>query len=345
MADLRVNNITNSGGGTGPVIAGVTTVSSTAFMIMPSGNTEIRGAGGGIALIGAGYASPAADNLQKVTISTSSNATDFGDMARGTYEAAAVGSGTRALFMGGGGPVHTEIQYSIFSSGGGANDFGDLQIERQPWNARANDSVRGFVMGGSSPTSNPTRIGSIEVITMASTGDANIFGDLTKKSRRGGGCSSPTRAIHFTGRDDPARTKDIQFFTMATQGNAVKFGELTDDRDSFAGAFSSTTRGIAGGGSGSSTPYSNIIDYITIASEGNGTDFGDLTVKRISGGGTSSKTRGLFCGGYFSSPLSVKDEIDYVTIATTGNAKDFGDLTTATRNMDACSDAHGGLAE
>jgi len=57
----------------------------------------------------------------------------------------------------------------------------------------------------------------------------------------------------------------------------------------------------------------------------------------------SSKTRGLFCGGYFSSPLSVKDEIDYVTIATTGDAIDFGDLTTTTRNMDACSDVHGGL--
>jgi len=58
----------------------------------------------------------------------------------------------------------------------------------------------------------------------------------------------------------------------------------------------------------------------------------------------SSKIRGLFCGGYFSSPLSVKDEIDYVTIATTGDAIDFGNLATATRNMDACSDAHGGLA-
>ena len=343
MSDLRVNNITNSGGGTGPVIAGVSTVSSTAFMIMPSGNTEIRGAGGGIALIGAGYASPAADNLQKVTISTSSNATDFGDMARGTYEAAAVGSGTRALFMGGGGPVHTEIQYSIFSSGGGANDFGDLQIERQPWNARANDSVRGFVMGGSSPTSNPTRIGSIEVITMASTGDANIFGDLTKKSRRGGGCSSPTRAIHFTGRDDPARTKDIQFFTMATQGDAAKFGELTaDERDSHAGCFSSNIRGVVGGGVPSTAV--NTIEYITIATQGNSQDFGDLTVARYAGGGTSSKVRGIFTGGYqYPSTVVSKDIIDYVTIATTGDAIDFGDLTANTRNHDATSDVNGGL--
>tara|TARA_B100000963_G_scaffold65804_1_gene54036 strand:+ start:1047 stop:2075 length:1029 start_codon:yes stop_codon:yes gene_type:complete len=341
MSDLKVNNITSRDGNHGPIVAGVSTVASTGFMVMPSGNTEIRGASSGRGVIVGGY--PAVNTLQFVRISTLGNATDFGDLTRTTYENTSVGSATRGVTMGGI-PATFTIDYFIFSSGGGANDFGDLNLGRYAWNAGASNNVRGFVMGGSaSPAPTTPRIASIEVITMASTGDANIFGDLTKNSRRAAGCSSPTRAIHFTGRDDPARTKDIQFFTMATQGNAVKFGELTDDRDSFTGAFSSTTRGIAGGGSGSSTPYSNTIDYITIASEGNGTDFGDLTVNRISGGGMSSKTRGLFCGGYFSSPLSVKDEIDYVTIASTGNAADFGDLTTGTRNMDACSDVHGGL--
>ena len=44
MSDLKINNITNRGGDGGPVIAGVSTVSSSAFIIMPNGNTEIRGA-------------------------------------------------------------------------------------------------------------------------------------------------------------------------------------------------------------------------------------------------------------------------------------------------------------
>ena len=341
MSDLKINNITNRGGDGGPVIAGVSTVSSSAFMIMPSGDTAVRGASSGRGVIGGAY--PGTNTLQFVTIATTGNAQDFGDLSRTTYEGTLVGSATRGIMMGGV-PATFTIDYFTFSSGGGANDFGDLNLGRYAWNAGASDSIRGFVMGGSaSPVVSGDRISTIEVITMASTGDAIIFGDLTKNSRRGSGCSSPTRAIHFTGRDDPARTKDIQFFTMATQGNAVKFGEATDVRDSTAGAFSSTTRGVFGGGNSPDTPYSNVIDYITIASEGNATDFGDLTVKRISGGGMSSKTRGLFCGGYFSSPLSVKDEIDYVTIATTGDAIDFGDLTTTTRNMDACSDVHGGL--
>ena len=340
MSDLKINNITNGSGDGGPVIAGVSTVSTSAFMVMPSGNTEIRGAGSGIAVIGGGY--PANDVMQKVIIATKGNSTDFGDLSAARYEAGGVGSATRGLFMGGQ-PAPFTIDYTVFSSGGGANDFGNLRLGRNPWNAAANDSVRGFAMGGAaSPTPHLPRISSIEVVIMASTGDATFFGDLTKRSRRGGGCSSPTRAIHFTGRDDPARTKDVQFFTMATKGDAVKFGELTDDRDSFAGTFSSNTRGIAGGGT--SPSYTNTIDYITIASEGNAIDFGDLTQLRISGGGASSKVRGLFCGGYGSgSPITVHNIIDYVTIATTADANDFGDLTTNIRNMDATSDVNGGL--
>ena len=340
MSDLKINNITNRGGDGGPVIAGVSTVSSSAFMIMPSGDTAVRGASSGRGVIGGAY--PGTNTLQFVTIATTGNAQDFGDLSRTTYEGTSVGSATRGIMMGGV-PATFTIDYFTFSSGGGANDFGDLNLGRYAWNAGASDSIRGFVMGGSaSPVVSTDRISTIEVITMASTGDAIIFGDLTKNSRRGSGCSSPTRAIHFTGRDDPARTKDVQFFTMATQGNAVKFGELTDDRDSFAGAFSSNTRGIAGGGSPGS--YTNTIDYITIASEGNAIDFGDLTQVRISGGGASSKVRGLFCGGYSpGSPITVHNIIDYVTIATTGDANNFGDLTTSIRNMDACSDVNGGL--
>ena len=47
MSNLKINNITNRSGDGGPVIAGVSTVSTSAFMIMPSGDTAIRGAGSG----------------------------------------------------------------------------------------------------------------------------------------------------------------------------------------------------------------------------------------------------------------------------------------------------------
>ena len=54
MSDIRVNNITNRGGNGGPVIAGITTVSSNTFMVVPSGTTEARSAGSGRGVITSG---------------------------------------------------------------------------------------------------------------------------------------------------------------------------------------------------------------------------------------------------------------------------------------------------
>ena len=47
MSNLKINNITNRGGDGGPVISGVSTVATSAFMVIPSGDTAIRGAGSG----------------------------------------------------------------------------------------------------------------------------------------------------------------------------------------------------------------------------------------------------------------------------------------------------------
>ena len=55
---------------------------------------------------------------------------------------------------------------------------------------------------------------------------------------------------------------------------------------------------------------------------------------------------GLFCcGNCYPGSVVQTNVIDFVTIATTANATDFGDLTTNRRNMDACSDANGGIGE
>ena len=56
MSELRINNITDRAGSSGPIIAGVSTVSSTSHMVMPSGPTEMRG-GRGRGVIYAGSAS------------------------------------------------------------------------------------------------------------------------------------------------------------------------------------------------------------------------------------------------------------------------------------------------
>ena len=138
-----------------------------------------------------------------------------------------------------------------------------------------------------------------------------------------------TRGISLGGTN-PSRTNIISFINISTTGNAQTFGELLDKLNQ-NGAVSSSTRGISGGGFGTS-PTSNEIDtlnYITIASQGNAHDFGDLTLARRLLVGCSSQTRGIFAGGY-DAPNKY-NRMDYVTIATQGDAIDFGDLSAGTQ--------------
>ena len=46
MSDIKINNITDRSGSSGTVFAGISTVSTEAFMVMPRGNTEFRGGRG-----------------------------------------------------------------------------------------------------------------------------------------------------------------------------------------------------------------------------------------------------------------------------------------------------------
>ena len=92
-------------------------------------------------------------------------------------------------------------------------------------------------------------------------------------------------------------------------------------------AFSSSTRGVVGGGAiyaNSAYTLIDTIEYVTIASTGNAQDFGDLTGVNNYLSGTSNSVRGIFNQG--TSPTYL-NTIQYVTIASTGDAQDFGDLS------------------
>jgi hypothetical protein len=81
MSDIKINNITNRDGNSGPTIAGVSTVASSSFMVMPSGDTAIRGAGSGRGVI-LNISNPALSTVNNfITIATTGNALDFGDQS------------------------------------------------------------------------------------------------------------------------------------------------------------------------------------------------------------------------------------------------------------------------
>ena len=345
MSDLKVNNITSRDGNHGPIIAGVSTVSSNAFMIMPAGNTEIRGAGSGRGVIGGGRdaSNPHVDTMDFIEIASTGNATDFGNLSDGGRDyPSGCGSATRGIFFGGSEPgFRNIIDFVIMSSSGGANDFGDMRISPLT-NFALSNATRGISAGGlTAPAPSYTINDNIEFVTMASAGNSSSFGSLSEANSYAATCASPTRGI-FNQGSTPTYKKTIEYITIATGGNATRFGESSKAGVGAPMGASSATRGVFAGGQ-FDNPYAqtDIIDYITIATEGNAIDFGDLTAARSHGSGLSNSIRGCFAGG--SSPNKT-NVIEFVTIASTGNASDFGDLTVGRdRLSQGASDSHGGI--
>jgi len=353
MSDLKINNITNSSGDGGPVIAGVSTVSTSAFMIMPGGNTEIRGAGSGRGVMAGGAESLSSpytisDRMQFITIASTGNTTDFGNLSLARYYVRGTASSTRGVFAGGTYPspaVTNTIDYVIISSGGGANDFGDMSINRNGIAAFGNQTRGVFAGGYTTPTNTHTSL--MEFVNIANVGTTSDFGTLSVSRELMAGFASPTRGIIAGGAQASTITNltaDIQFVTLATGGDSQRFGELVRLRFRLPGA-SNSTRGLTFGGRYPGQVGVDEIDYITIATEGNAQDFGNLTAAVHESGALASSTRGINFGGE-SAPASgaLFNTIDYVTIATTGNATDFGDLLAVVGDDPAgCSDVHGGL--
>ena len=192
---------------------------------------------------------------------------------------------------------------------------------------------RGMSGGGNSGAPSYTNV--IEYITIANTGNATDFGDLTV-ARNANGASGGSGRGTWWGGWLGSRSDTIDYVTAASTGNASDFGNMTVERSPYQAVCGSGTRGVCGGGHGVPGPgdtSSDIIDYITYSTTGNATDFGDLTVARTSGAALSSNTRGVFIGGSNqTSPFPRYNTIDYVTIATTGNATDFGDQEVGSSN-------------
>ena len=221
----------------------------------------------------------------------------------------------RGIFAGGGSGL-TNIEYLSFAATGTTSDFGDLTAARtQMANGVISSQTRGlFVAGGKSGVARTT---DIDYITIASTGNAQDFGDASQATKQQGGASNSITGIAAGGNAGSQESRG-EYITIATTGNAVNTNGLTAARDQLAGCSNGTRAIFAGGSTGSLV---NIIDFLLFASSGDGTDFGDLTSARETLGGASNSTRGLFAGGNNS------NIIDYITMASTGNATDFGDLT------------------
>ena len=149
-------------------------------------------------------------------------------------------------------------------------------------------TTRGIFSGGQAQPAGITNI--ISYITIASTGNATDFGDLTVARNVLGGLSSSTRGISFCG-GEPAASNIIDYITIASTGNATDFGDAQIASQYRTGA-SNDVRGVIMGGRQSPQAY-DTIDKITIASTGNATDYGDLSQEVGQSGSASNGHGGL----------------------------------------------------
>ena len=90
----------------------------------------------------------------------------------------------------------------------------------------------------------PARVNTIDFVTIASTGDASDFGDLTRTQSGYGSLSNSTRGV-FLGGNDPAYTNTIDFVIIATTGNASDFGDVSVTQSGLGAAGSDSHGGLS----------------------------------------------------------------------------------------------------
>ena len=294
---------------------------------------------------------PAQENtIQFITISTQGNSTNFGELIDLKGQGASCGSRTRGFSAGGEAPaLRDEIEFVTFSSTGNAQSFGDLsRVKRRLQAGGLSNATRGCFNGGYKTSPNLT-LSEIDFITMASTGDALDFGDLTKAREFNGSFASPTRGLVVGGRSQSPSPNTFQtgtdFYTIASTGSAQEFEDSTSQAF-FAMCFANSTRGVIGGGI---TPtVQSAVDFVTTATLGQFSNFGELRTTNSDSLGTfCDSTRGIVGGGMTpgnTGPTYGSQDIDFINIASGGTAVNFGDLLRA-QNFDSsgCSNGHGGL--
>ena len=122
--------------------------------------------------------------IEKLEIATTGDTTDFGDMTSPRNNLGALSSNTRGIIYGGSGQSPTPnvniIDFVTIATTGDATDFGDLIGNSSSFaNSCMSNNIRGLSAGGDTQPGNYyTNI--IQHITIATTGDAQDFGDMLR---------------------------------------------------------------------------------------------------------------------------------------------------------------------
>ena len=320
----------------------------SAWFQVHTATSNLDGGTRGIIAGGNNYTGPAEihGEIQYLNISSKGNTIDFGaNLTQSRRRLAGMASATRGVFSGGAqvpGSASNQQDFVTFASTGTCTAWGDTaNLSGTSDGMGFSNSTRGIIKAGYVAPTGATS--TMDYITIASAGNTQDFGDLSKHGDAGGVAGNSVRALMAGGLVQPTltRTAEISYVTIHTLGDNVVFGELSNPRWSLT-ACANRTRTVWGGGT---TPTkTNDIEYGIISSLGNNVNFGDLTIASSTCSAMGSATRGLWAGGYRNPNGNASANIDYIELSTEGNAVDFGDLShKTTAGGAAVSNGHGGL--
>jgi hypothetical protein len=247
------------------------------------------------------------------------------------YGDRAVGAGN--IYGGSGAEI---FQFDITTLGN-ATDFGALLSTHQDGGMTAlSNGTKALFMGG--PRSSATRNAEIEIITIATAGNATDFGgNLLTENSVADGIHSGSYGFHSGGNANSGYVDTVQTVVIDTPGDATSFGTL-QTAVSQNGNVTDNSRIVRGGNTGASDYQ---IQYWSNVSMTTAQDFGDWAGGTgIAGTAVGAGDRGIFWGRTYSDYT----DIEYISIQTPSNATAFGNLLTNQLNNNGYGEYFSGSA-
>ena len=320
MSKINVRSFSNENEDGAPDLVGISTFSATSYFVPTRGTTEERPSGHvEVGSLRYNYDTKTLEFYRGDTAGWASFELIDPELGGGLTGGTGSNTGLGTRMLAGGGDVDpssytNQIDFLTISTFGDSQEFGDLTRASTGAGGSASRTRGLFTNRRTFPSPVNSYFNEIDFVTIASTGDAQDFGDSTVTNGYNRALSSETRSLGLAF----SSINTINYVTIASTGDAQDFGDQSGVLEGGAACASSTRGVLAGGG--------NIqrMDFITIASTGDAKDFGDLSATVNNGIGLSNSTRGVFKIG-FGSPLSYTNALEYITITTLGNTIDFGD--------------------
>ena len=154
-------------------------------------------------------------------------------------QSGACSNNTRGLFAGGYNPqpsIVDTISFFTISQLGDSVDFGNLESDNRGIASFAS-TTRGVFAGGTGGAPSYTNKNVIQFVTIATTGTADDFGDLSdERDPDNSQICSHTRGLFVGGENPgPSACNLIAAITIATTGNATDFGDTRTTTSQSAG--------------------------------------------------------------------------------------------------------------